>query len=242
MKDAGRRSDLEAGMAKLFTPRPARRSSRTRSASTAVTAYSKEYEIERLYRDAPLLLISEGLRRSSAWSSARSCCSATRSEQRLLRAARSREQRPGNAASHRGLRPHRRHADGGAGRQGRLDRLALPAAVRLARLLRRAARRPVAQPLADRAGRCRSATSSVATATARSCSRRTSTADGAPRHRLDADPRRGARRGAHRALHRGARHRARGADPALRLRPRRPVGTPHRTTGDRVPSGRTRST
>ena len=41
-------------------PRPARRSSRTPSASTAATATRKEYEIERLYRDAPLLLIGEG--------------------------------------------------------------------------------------------------------------------------------------------------------------------------------------
>ena len=29
--------------------------------------YSKEYEIERLYRDAPLLLIGRGPPRSSAW-------------------------------------------------------------------------------------------------------------------------------------------------------------------------------
>ena len=41
-------------------PRPARRSSRTASASTAAYGYSKEYEIERLYRDGPLLLIGEG--------------------------------------------------------------------------------------------------------------------------------------------------------------------------------------
>ena len=42
--------------------------------------YSKEYEIERLYRDAPLLLIGEGTSEIQRWSSARSCSSATRSK------------------------------------------------------------------------------------------------------------------------------------------------------------------
>ena len=42
--------------------------------------YSKEYEIERIYRDAPLLLIGEGTSEIQRWSSARSCCSGTRSE------------------------------------------------------------------------------------------------------------------------------------------------------------------
>ena len=44
--------------------------------------------------------------------------------------------------------------------------------------------------------------------------------------RLDADPRRGARRGPRRALPGGPRHRAHGARPALRLRPRRALGAP----------------
>ena len=40
--------------------RPARRSSRSRFRIHGGYGYSKEYEIERLYRDAPLLLIGEG--------------------------------------------------------------------------------------------------------------------------------------------------------------------------------------
>jgi hypothetical protein len=58
--DAGRRSDLEAGMAKLFAS----------EACQAVTAdaikvhggygYSAEFDIERYYRDAPLMVVGEG--------------------------------------------------------------------------------------------------------------------------------------------------------------------------------------
>jgi alkylation response protein AidB-like acyl-CoA dehydrogenase len=53
-KDEGRRADLEAGMAKLFA---------TEAAEQIVFdgyGYSQEYPIERLYRDAPLLIIGEG--------------------------------------------------------------------------------------------------------------------------------------------------------------------------------------
>ena len=42
--------------------------------------YSQEYPIERLYRDAPLLLIGEGRTRSSSCSSRGACSSATRSD------------------------------------------------------------------------------------------------------------------------------------------------------------------
>jgi hypothetical protein len=58
--DSGRRSDLEAGMAKLFAS----------EACLAVTAdairvhggygYSAEFDIERYYRDAPLMVVGEG--------------------------------------------------------------------------------------------------------------------------------------------------------------------------------------
>ena len=59
-KDAGERADIECGMAKLFA---------TETCFEVVTeamrvhggyGFSKEYEVERLYRDAPLLIIGEG--------------------------------------------------------------------------------------------------------------------------------------------------------------------------------------
>jgi hypothetical protein len=53
----------------------------------------------------------------------------------------------------RGLRDHRRHPGSGPGEPQRLDRLAVPAALRLRRLLRGPARRPGQRALADRPGR-----------------------------------------------------------------------------------------
>jgi short-chain 2-methylacyl-CoA dehydrogenase len=60
MKDAGERSDLEAGMAKLFASEAGRFCVEESFRIHGGYGYSKEYEIERLYRDAPLLLIGEG--------------------------------------------------------------------------------------------------------------------------------------------------------------------------------------
>jgi alkylation response protein AidB-like acyl-CoA dehydrogenase len=60
LKDAGERSDLEAGMAKLFASEAARTCVEESFRIHGGYGYSKEYEIERLYRDAPLLLIGEG--------------------------------------------------------------------------------------------------------------------------------------------------------------------------------------
>jgi alkylation response protein AidB-like acyl-CoA dehydrogenase len=60
MKDAGERSDLEAGMAKLFASEAGRYCVEESFRIHGGYGYSKEYEIERLYRDAPLLLIGEG--------------------------------------------------------------------------------------------------------------------------------------------------------------------------------------
>ena len=60
MKDAGQRSDLEAGMAKLFASEAGRFCAEECLRIHGGYGYSKEYEIERLYRDAPLLLIGEG--------------------------------------------------------------------------------------------------------------------------------------------------------------------------------------
>src|SRR6188508_3258104 len=60
LKDAGERSDMEAGMAKLFASEAARFCAEESLRIHGGYGYSKEYEIERLYRDAPLLLIGEG--------------------------------------------------------------------------------------------------------------------------------------------------------------------------------------
>jgi alkylation response protein AidB-like acyl-CoA dehydrogenase len=60
MKDAGQRSDMEAGMAKLFASEAARFCAEECLRIHGGYGYSKEYEIERIYRDAPLLLIGEG--------------------------------------------------------------------------------------------------------------------------------------------------------------------------------------
>jgi alkylation response protein AidB-like acyl-CoA dehydrogenase len=58
--DAGRRVDMEAGMAKLFASEAGRFVVEESFRIHGGYGYSKEYEIERLYRDAPLLLIGEG--------------------------------------------------------------------------------------------------------------------------------------------------------------------------------------
>jgi alkylation response protein AidB-like acyl-CoA dehydrogenase len=60
LKDAGERSDVEAGMAKLFASESAKEVVEDAFRIHGGYGYSKEYEIERLYRDAPLLIIGEG--------------------------------------------------------------------------------------------------------------------------------------------------------------------------------------
>ncbi len=60
LKDAGERSDIETGMAKLFASEAGRFCVEESLRIHGGYGYSKEYEIERLYRDAPLLLIGEG--------------------------------------------------------------------------------------------------------------------------------------------------------------------------------------
>jgi len=60
LKDAGERSDLEAGMAKLFASEAGKECVEDAFRIHGGYGYSKEYEVERLYRDAPLLLIGEG--------------------------------------------------------------------------------------------------------------------------------------------------------------------------------------
>jgi alkylation response protein AidB-like acyl-CoA dehydrogenase len=58
--DEGARADLEAGMAKLFATESALENSLDAMRIHGAYGYSKEYNIERYYRDAPLLAIGEG--------------------------------------------------------------------------------------------------------------------------------------------------------------------------------------
>jgi len=58
--DAGGRSDLEAGMAKLYASEAALENSLEAMRIHGAYGYSKEFNIERYYRDAPLLAIGEG--------------------------------------------------------------------------------------------------------------------------------------------------------------------------------------
>ena len=58
--DAGGRSDLEAGMAKLFATEAALENSLEAMRIHGAYGYSKEFNLERYYRDAPLLAIGEG--------------------------------------------------------------------------------------------------------------------------------------------------------------------------------------
>jgi alkylation response protein AidB-like acyl-CoA dehydrogenase len=59
-KSAGERSDLEAGMAKLFASEACHEICLKALRVHGGYGYSKEFTIERLYRDAPFLLIGEG--------------------------------------------------------------------------------------------------------------------------------------------------------------------------------------
>ena len=59
-KDSGDRNDLEAGMAKYLASEYCRDVVEDSFRIHGGYGYSKEYEIERLYREAPMLLIGEG--------------------------------------------------------------------------------------------------------------------------------------------------------------------------------------
>ncbi len=58
--DRGERCDMEAGMAKYFASEAALENSTESMRIHGAYGYSKEYDIERLYRDAPLTCIGEG--------------------------------------------------------------------------------------------------------------------------------------------------------------------------------------
>ncbi|HEY8739861.1 MAG TPA: acyl-CoA dehydrogenase family protein [Candidatus Dormibacteraeota bacterium] len=59
-KDRGERVDLEAGMAKLFASETCYEVATDALRVFGGYGYSKEYPVEQLYRDAPLLMIGEG--------------------------------------------------------------------------------------------------------------------------------------------------------------------------------------
>ncbi len=58
--DRGQRCDMEAGMAKYFASEAALENATESLRIHGGYGYSKEYDIERLYRDAPLMCIGEG--------------------------------------------------------------------------------------------------------------------------------------------------------------------------------------
>jgi butyryl-CoA dehydrogenase len=59
-KSAGERADLEAGMAKLFATEIAEEAALDAMRIHGGYGYSQEFVVERIYRDAPLLILGEG--------------------------------------------------------------------------------------------------------------------------------------------------------------------------------------
>jgi len=60
MKDRGERCDLEAGMAKLFASEACQEITLEAMRILGGYGYTKEFRVERYYRDAPLMIIGEG--------------------------------------------------------------------------------------------------------------------------------------------------------------------------------------
>jgi alkylation response protein AidB-like acyl-CoA dehydrogenase len=58
--DAGARCDMEAGMAKLFASETAMEIALSALRIHGGYGYSTEYDIERYFRDAPLMIVGEG--------------------------------------------------------------------------------------------------------------------------------------------------------------------------------------
>lgn len=58
--DSGRRADMEAGMAKLFASETAMEVALDAMRVHGGYGFSKEYEVERYFRDAPLMILGEG--------------------------------------------------------------------------------------------------------------------------------------------------------------------------------------
>ena len=59
-KDRGERCDIEAGMAKLFATEICQEVTLERHAHLGGFGYTKEFNVERYYRDAPFMLVGEG--------------------------------------------------------------------------------------------------------------------------------------------------------------------------------------
>jgi butyryl-CoA dehydrogenase len=59
-REAGERADLEAGMAKYFASETAAEVALDAMRVLGGYGYSPEFVVERLYRDAPLLIVGEG--------------------------------------------------------------------------------------------------------------------------------------------------------------------------------------
>ena len=59
-KDRGERCDLEAGMAKLFTSEMCQEITLEALRIHGGFGYTKEFNVERYYRDAPFMLVGEG--------------------------------------------------------------------------------------------------------------------------------------------------------------------------------------
>ena len=59
-KDSGERCDLEAGMAKLFASETCAEVTLDAMRCLGGFGFSKEFPVERFYRDAPLMIIGEG--------------------------------------------------------------------------------------------------------------------------------------------------------------------------------------
>ena len=58
--DAGARADMEAGMAKLFASEAAMQVALDAMRVHGGYGFSKEYDVERYFRDAPLMILGEG--------------------------------------------------------------------------------------------------------------------------------------------------------------------------------------
>ena len=58
--DAGERCDLEAGMAKLFASEAAMEIALNAVRIHGGYGYSTEFDVERYFRDAPLMIVGEG--------------------------------------------------------------------------------------------------------------------------------------------------------------------------------------
>src|SRR3712207_9393645 len=58
--DAGGRADMEAGMAKLFASEAAMEIALSAVRVHGGYGYSTEFDVERYFRDAPLMLVGEG--------------------------------------------------------------------------------------------------------------------------------------------------------------------------------------